>query len=398
MRKRDRNGWPRVPIKEAYLGLYDGPHATPKPADDGPVFLGIGNITEGGHLDLRDIRYIAEKDYPQWTRRVTPRPDDIVFTYEATLNRYAIIPLGFRGCLGRRLALIRPNPERVDARFLYYQFFGEDWRRTVSENTILGATVDRIPLVRFPGFPIVLPPLPVQKRIAAILSAYDDLIKNNARRIKILEEMAQAIYREWFVHFRFLGHKKVRLVNSPLGPTPEGWSVRKLREVVELAYGKALKAENRRKGNVPVYGSSGIVGFHDESLVSGPGIIVGRKGNVGTVHWCDGDFFPIDTVFYVQTNIPLHYTYYNLQTQNFISGDAAVPGLSRAQAYSLPILVPAENVLTKFEGLVEGFFAATRNLQERNKKLRETRDLLLPKLISGEVDVSRLDIQGDAAI
>ena len=138
MTKAGRNRWPRVPIKEAYLGLYDGPHATPRPADDGPVFLGIGNITEDGHLDLRDIRHIAEEDYPHWTRRVTPRPEDIVFTYEATLNRYAIIPPSFRGCLGRRLALIRPNPERVDARFLYYQFFGEDWRRTVSENTKIG--------------------------------------------------------------------------------------------------------------------------------------------------------------------------------------------------------------------------------------------------------------------
>ena len=288
------------------------------------------------------------------------------------------------------------DKKKADAAFLYYYFRAP---RTVRQihNLAFSTGVPHINLDILRNFEVGLPPLSAQKQIRAILSAYDDLIENNTRRIRILEEMAQAIYREWFVHFRFPGHKKVTMVNSPLGPIPEGWSVRRLGEVVELAYGKALKAENRRKGNVPVYGSSGTIGFHDESLVSGPGIIVGRKGNVGTVHWCDGDFFPIDTVFYVQTNIPLHYTYYNLQTQNFISGDAAVPGLSRAQAYSLPILVPAENVLTKFEGLVEGFFAATRNLQERNKKLRETRDLLLPKLISGELDVSDLDIQVEGA-
>lgn len=233
----DRGNWPRVPIKEAYLGLYDGPHATPKPAEDGPVFLGIRNITEDGHLDLRDIRHIAEEDYPQWTRRVTPQPGDIVFTYEATLNRYAIVPVGFRGCLGRRLALIRPNPNRVDARFLYYQFFGGGWRRTVAENMILGATVDRIPLARFPDFPVALPPLRVQKQIASILSAYDDLIENNTRRIRILEEMAQAIYREWFVHFRFPGHKKFKLVNSPLGQIPQGWEVRPVGEAFEVCGG-----------------------------------------------------------------------------------------------------------------------------------------------------------------
>lgn len=88
-----------VSIDCLYHGLYDGPHATPKPSDDGPVFLGIGNITEDGKLDLTDVRHIAEEDYSTWTKRVVPQPGDIVFTYEATLNRYAIIPDGFRGCL-----------------------------------------------------------------------------------------------------------------------------------------------------------------------------------------------------------------------------------------------------------------------------------------------------------
>jgi type I restriction enzyme S subunit len=90
----------RVKIESTYEGLYDGPHATPKPSDSGPVFLGIGNITSDGQLDLSDVRHIAEEDYAAWTKRVVPEPGDIVFTYEATLNRYAIIPQGFRGCLG----------------------------------------------------------------------------------------------------------------------------------------------------------------------------------------------------------------------------------------------------------------------------------------------------------
>jgi hypothetical protein len=130
--------WKRVSIETVYSSLYDGPHATPKPATEGPVFLGIKNITEDGRLDLSDIRHIAEDDFPEWTRRVMPRQGDIVFTYEATLNRYAIIPQGFRGCLGRRLALIRPNSEKIDTRFLFYYFFGEDWRTTISKNILSG--------------------------------------------------------------------------------------------------------------------------------------------------------------------------------------------------------------------------------------------------------------------
>ena len=226
-----RNEWTRVPIEMVYSGLYDGPHATPKPTSEGPVFLGIKNITEDGRLDLSETRHISEKDFPKWTKRVQPRHGDIVFTYEATLNRYAIIPKGFRGCLGRRLALIRPNPEKVDTRFLFYYFFGEEWRKTISQNMNLGSTVDRIPIISFPKFEIYLPPLPTQRKIAAILSAYDDLIENNTRRIKILEEMAQALYRELFVKFRFPGHEKVKMVESELGMVPEGWEVKLLGDI-----------------------------------------------------------------------------------------------------------------------------------------------------------------------
>ena len=259
--------------------------------------------------------------------------------------------------------------------------------------------------------------LPTQHKIASILSAYDDLIENNMRRIKILQEMAQALYREWFVKFRFPGHdnsagqrnwtdegrpegvsatdganQKVRMVDSPLGKIPEGWEVQGLGDVIELAYGKGLKKSDRRKGNIPVFGSSGIVGYHDEYLVEGPGIIVGRKGNVGSVLWSDKAFFPIDTVFYVVTDLPLRYVYFGLQNQNFINSDAAVPGLSRNQAYLLPFVVPPMDIMEQFDSLVTPTFSAVKLLKQKNLTLCQTRDLLLPRLISGELDVSNLDI------
>lgn len=382
--------WPIAPIRAAYRGLFDGPHATPKPSDEGPVFLGIGNITEDGHLDLAQTKRISEDEFPRWTKRVLPQPGDIVFTYEATLNRYAIVPNGFRGCLGRRLALIRPNPAAVNTRWLHYYFFGPEWRAVVAANTLSGATVERIPLSSFPDFPIRLPDLQTQRRIASILSAYDDLIENNTRRIAILEEMARRIYEEWFVRFRFPGHEQVKMVESELGLIPEGWKLRRLGDVVELAYGKALKAEERKPGPYPVYGSSGVVGSHDTSLVNGPGIIVGRKGNVGSVHWCDVSFYPIDTVYFVRTELPLHYVFFNLKRQNFINNDAAVPGLNRNQAYSLHFLVPSKVVLGRFVELCGPIFKQLRLLAVKNANLRVTRDLLLPKLISGELDVSTL--------
>ena len=191
--------WPKVKLREVSHGIYDGPHATPPSCETpGYYFLGIPQITPAGHIDLTNPRYISQQDYKTWTKRVVPREGDVVFSYEATLNLYARIPNGMKCCLGRRMGLVRPDETKLDSRYLYYYFFSPEWRRTVTENTVVGATVDRLPIKTFPAFQITLPPLPVQRRITDILSAYDDLIENNRRRIAILEEAARLAYRKWF--------------------------------------------------------------------------------------------------------------------------------------------------------------------------------------------------------
>jgi type I restriction enzyme S subunit len=178
--------WNFVPISNLYVGLYDGPHATPKPSESGPIFLGIQNVTERGELDLSSIRHIAEQDFATWTRRVLPVLGDIVFTYEATLHRYGMIREGFRGCLGRRLALIRPDLERVDPYFLLYSLLDEEWRREVTSKILSGATVDRVPLTNFPRFQLRVPTLAVQREIGASIRACEELADNCSRRNRIL--------------------------------------------------------------------------------------------------------------------------------------------------------------------------------------------------------------------
>jgi len=277
----------------------------------------------------------------------------------------------------------------LDRAFLAYSLLTPDAQ---SQMKLLagGAAQPKLGIYKVNEVVIPLPQLALQQKIASILASYDDLVENNTRRIAILEEMARRIYEEWFVRFRFPGHDSVRMVESELGLVPEGWTRSRLGDVIELAYGKALKAGDRCPGEVPVYGSSGIVGSHDLSFVSGPGIVVGRKGNVGSVHWSEVPFLPIDTVFYVVTGLPLHYVYFNLQHQNFLNNDAAVPGLNRNQAYSLPFVVPARYLLDSFEGQCQQFLGLARLLVRKNNNLRIARDLLLPKLISGELDVSAI--------
>ena len=234
-------------------------------------------------------------------------------------------------------------------------------------------------------------PKEYQDRITDILAAYDKLIENNSRRIAILEEMAQSLYREWFVKFRFPGYDQCQMIDSPLGLIPEGWEVETLKESMELAYGKALKKADRKGGEVAVYGSGGIGGFHNTALVNGPCIIVGRKGNVGSIFWCEHDCWPIDTVFYVKSEHSKYYLYFNLLHQTFHNSDAAVPGLNRESAYSNKLILPETEVVEKFDEIIDPMFSQLKNLRAKNENLRKQRDLLLPKLISGQVDLSQAE-------
>ncbi|MEZ6154056.1 MAG: restriction endonuclease subunit S [Pirellulaceae bacterium] len=230
---------------------------------------------------------------------------------------------------------------------------------------------------------IALPPYDVQCAVTQVLSAYDDLIENNRRRMALLEESARLLYQEWFVRLRFPGHEHVRIKNG----VPEGWEAAQLGERVSLNYGKALKADTRVEGVFPVYGSSGIVGSHNAALAKGPGIILGRKGNVGSVFWSSKDFYAIDTVYFIKAEESNLYLYYALKHMHFISTDVAVPGLNRDLAYSRPLLVPSNSVLRLFLDTVSPIHQQLDKLDETNQKLRAARNLLLPRLMSGEVVV-----------
>lgn len=279
-----------------------------------------------------------------------------------------------------------PDPSIADYRFLYHYLKGS-YSNLVGLK--LGGSQQNLNAATLKSFPINFPSLAIQQKIAAILSAYDDLIANNQRRIALLERMAADIYREWFVRLRFPGHAQVKIEKG----VPQGWTVCNLGDVLELCYGKALKDEARLPGYIPVYGSGGVVGTHSAALVEGPGIVVGRKGNVGSVFWSDVAFFPIDTVYYVRSDVSLYYLVFLLRSMNFINNDAAVPGLSRQQAYANKLLCPPEELINQFTAKVKSLFEMRRVLSAQIEQLKATRDALLPRLISGQLPVDGLDIQ-----
>jgi len=263
-----------------------------------------------------------------------------------------------------------------------------------------------------------VPPLPDQLAIARILGAMDDKIELNRRMNETLEAMGRALFKSWFVDFdpvrakmegRDTGLPKdiadafpETMVDSELGEIPKGWEIKALGELIEFAYGKALKAGDRNDGSIPVYGSSGQVGWHNEKLVGGPGLIVGRKGNPGVVTWAHTDFFPIDTAFYVvpkSQNLGLHFLFYALTDQNLscVSADSAVPGLNRNLAYVNSQLVPDTAVLGTFRTHVTALFHRRDCLEAESRALASLRNAMLPKLTSGALRVSHALGQEGAA-
>lgn len=274
----------------------------------------------------------------------------------------------------------RLDHDKADPWFYFYFFQSYYGRATVlSIAKQVGAA--GLPGSKLAGLSVPQPPRLIQSRIAATLSHYDDLIENNRRRMAVLEDAARHLYGEWFVRLRFPGHEHTAITDG----VPEGWERVPLGDRVVLNYGKALKAEDRSGGPFPVYGSSGIVGTHDKALAATPGIVVGRKGNVGSVYWCPKDYWPIDTVYFIDAERSNLWLYYALKHTHFMSTHGAVPGLNRNFAYSRPLLIPEPRIVREFLETAVPLHEQVAKLAEMNNKLHAARDLLLPRLMSGEI-------------
>jgi type I restriction enzyme S subunit len=255
--------------------------------------------------------------------------------------------------------------------------------------------------------PAAFPEPSEQAAIASVLGALDDKIAMNQRINETLETTAQVIFKDWFVDFGptrakekgqapYLAPDIWSLFPSRLDDDglPKGWSKKRVDDILELVYGRALRASERVDGPIPVYGSGGITGYHNQSIVEGPSIVVGRKGTVGSLYWEDRPFFPIDTVFFVKPKVPLTFCYYHLQTLGLsgMNTDAAVPGLNRNNVYRLPVPWGPHELRLRFDETVNPLRQLMKANSEESETLVDTRNLLLPRLMSGEFRVK--DVEG----
>ncbi len=358
--------------------------------DVGVPVIKIANVKDGW-VTLDGCSFVSE-EVAHSARAFELTRGDVLISMTGHIGQVAKVRDEGRMLLNQRVGRFSiKKRDRINAEYLF-QWLRLPEVRAVFEAHAYGAAQPNISPSLIEQQSIPLPPLPIQRRIASILAAYDDLIDNNTRRIAILEEMARRIYEEWFVRFRFPGHEGVRMIESELGLVPEGWPIVRLDEVLVLQRGFDLPKQDRTEGPFPIVSATGTSGSHHEYKVRGPGVVTGRSGSLGSVMLVEGDFWPLNTTLWVKqfavgSALYAFYVLRSIDLSGFNSG-AAVPTLNRNDIHGLPVVRPTAIVLTAFDDVVGPMIKLKRRLELANENLRTTRDLLLPQLISGELDVS----------
>ena len=237
------------------------------------------------------------------------------------------------------------------------------------------------------GLEVKLPSIEIQKQIADILSAYDDLIENNQKQIKLLEEATQRLYKEWFVDLRFPGHENTKIVDG----VPEGGGRTNINEILTFHRGYDLTKNEMKAGRYPVVGSTTVIGYHNEFKIKGPGIVTGRSGSLGKYQFIWDNFWPHNTSLYISDykDHNIFFVYSLLQTVDFASlnNGGAIPTLNRNVLSNIEVIEPTDELQEMFAKIAEAQYRKIRNLEKQNNQLKMARDVLLPKLMSGEVEV-----------
>jgi type I restriction enzyme S subunit len=300
--------------------------------------------------------------------------------------------------VNQSIITMRTNNKVLSQYFLFYHLSSKyQFLRDLSaSNSIRGS----ITCPMLGNLDINHPEIDEQQKIATTLSNYDNLIENNTKRIKILENIAKLIYEEWFVKFKFPGHEKVKFIDSELGKIPEGWEVKKLGDKIKVLRGKTITRNTITHGEVPVVaGGLKPAYHHNKSNAKGPVITISASGaNAGFTRLYFGDIWASDCSYVNEESTSFVYYYYSLMENRATEINALQRGSAQPHVYAkdlmrLDIIDPKEELIINFEKIVKPIFKEIACLTSKNQNLSKTRDLLLPRLITGKVDVSELDIQ-----
>lgn len=410
-------------VGELITTLIDYRGKTPRKTSSG-VPLITAKVIKDGVIRARPREYIAEDNYDAWMRRGWPQSGDILITTEAPLGEVARVGDDSRIALAQRVILLRPDAGRVDPSFMFHYLRSPQaqagLRRRSSGTTVSGI---RQPELRALEVPLI--DRPGQVVVGAILDSIDDLLENNRRRVEVLEEMARAIYREWFVKFRYPGHGDVPLVDSALGPIPEGWETRRVREVSDVVRGRSYRsAELVEEGGLPFVNLKCMArggGFRRDGLKRYIGTYtLGQLVSEGDIVLAVTDLTQGREILARATRVPrldeghgvisldvvrvvpngdaerlwifaaLGWSDFPDRVKEYANG-STVLHLSPKYLEEAELLWVPEPARKRFTAVIAPMLAQIAELSEQTRALRGLRDLLLPNLVTGQIDVSSLD-------
>lgn len=376
--------------------IVDCPHTTAYDEGKGFPLVRTPNIGKG-RLVYDGMHRVCEDVYNKRNARAIPQENDLIFAREATAGNVALIQKGEKVCLGQRTVLIRPNQKKVNPAFLTYFLLAPKQQYNLL-STANGATVAHVNLPTIRNLKIDLPELPTQHRIATILSRYDSLIENYQKQIKLLEEAAQRLYKEWFVDLHFPGHETTKIIDG----VPEGWEKKKLVDMVDVQYGYAFdgKLFNSNGEGMPILRirniPDGITSDYtteeaqDCYIVHNGDIVVGMDGLFHINSWSGGDAYLVQRAcsFRPKEECMKGFIFQAIQEpikffEKTLVG-ATVAHLGKKHIDSIELCVPKNFALYQ---TFSKFYNQRQGLLSQIRLLTEARDRLLPKLMSGEINV-----------
>lgn len=383
--------WEEVKLSDICVSIYDGTHQAPPKTEAGVPFITISNVDKSNKIDFTDTAFVSKEYYDSIDGKRKARKGDILYTVVGSFGIPVYVKEDTEFVFQRHIAILRPH-NKIDGKFLYYTMLSRDFYMQ-ADSVALGAAQRTITLNSLRNMTIKLPSFEVQQRIASILSAYDDLIENNQKQIKLLEEAAQRLYKEWFVNLHFPGHEDVEIVDG----VPKGWSIKRLDEVYSIKYGKNLSTNDINDyGKYPVYGANGVIGYYDKCNCEQQVVLITSRGNGSgdVLKTCHRKSFVTNNSFVVNPmteykHCEMAFTYQLLKTVDFraIRTGSAQPQLTNQVISTVVVNLPSRELIIDYCNKVTVMEDTILKLKKEIMLLEEVRDRLLPKLMSGEVEV-----------
>ncbi len=397
--KQTENDWNEVKLNDVVSFIIDNRGKNPpRYTDYGIPVIDNFQITGKRSVSIDESkRFIDEEIFQTFIRKYIQKNDVLITLVGNGYGNVALAPQD-KSVIIQNTIGIRCGDECLNEFLFYFLILN----KRLVENLDRGAAQPSVKVSDLMKIEFSLPQLKIQKNIVMLLSTYDNLIEINEKRIKVLEEMARLLYREWFVEFRFPGYEKVKMIDSSTeyGIIPEGWVVTKFGHLFDVKYGKNLSIEKiSSSGKYKVYGAGGVIGYYDQKNINDKTSLVTCRGNgSGTVWRTFGEGFITNNSFTItgkDNEIAFEFVYSCLQNSNIsstISGSAQ-PQITVGSINFVKLILPPKDLIKLYIIKTKSLYVLADELRRINKNLSETRDLLLPKLMSGEIDVNNLDIK-----